>query len=256
MAGNDPASTRLSRAFLLTRFQPHVAQLSFPNVRPTVGPADDPRNARVVLVALSGLLGGTVEVAAASPRPQSFAMANLADPGSTHRPDPNTYWVVEGRFLAGEYPRARDPAEARRRVDAFLAAGITTFIDLTEAHEPLAPYQPLLPATGVAYHRFAVQDAGVPASARQMADILATVDAALAARASVYVHCWGGIGRTGTVVACWLQDQGHSPDSALKELAARWQTVAKVHRQPRSPETDGQVAWVKRWPDLRATLPG
>ena len=50
------------------------------------------------------------------------------------RPDPNTYWVQPGRFLAGEYPGAPDAKETREKIAAFLEAGITTFIDLTEAH--------------------------------------------------------------------------------------------------------------------------
>lgn len=33
---------------------------------------------------------------------------------------------------------------------------------------------------------------------------------ALAAGQTVYVHCYGGIGRTGTVVGCWLVRHGLS----------------------------------------------
>ena len=85
---------------------------------------------------------------------------------------------------------------------------------------------------------------------------LDAVDTALAAKRNVYVHCWGGIGRTGTVVACWLQRHGRSPDEALKELARFWQNVAKRHRQPRSPETDEQIAWVRSWPTMSNTKSG
>ena len=169
------------------------------------------------------------------------------------RPDPNTYWVIAGRFLAGEYPGARDQAEAGEKIAAFRRAGITAFIDLTEPHE-LAPYEPLLLNTGAEYHRFPIRDVSVPRDARHMHDILNAIDAALAAGRSVYVHCWGGIGRTGTVVACWLQRHGRSPDEALLELARYWQTVAKCHRRSHTPETDEQVAWVRDWPQKSASL--
>ena len=169
------------------------------------------------------------------------------------RPDPNTYWVIAGHFLAGEYPGARDPAEARAKIAAFLKVGITTFIDLTEPHE-LAPYEPLLANTGAEYHRFSIRDVSVPRDARHMRDILDAIDAALAAGRNVYVHCWGGIGRTGTVVACWLQRHGRNPDESLLELARYWQTVTKRHQRPHTPETDEQVAWVRRWPQKSASL--
>ena len=164
---------------------------------------------------------------------------------SLPRPDPNTYWVLPGRFLAGEYPGAADGAQARRKIAAFLAAGITTFIDLTESHE-LHPYEPLLPA-GVEYRRMPIRDAGVPHARSHMTEILDAIDEALARERGVYVHCWGGIGRTGTTVACWLRRHGRTGAEALAELAGFWQTVGKRHRVPQSPETSGQVAWVHGW---------
>jgi hypothetical protein len=51
------------------------------------------------------------------------------------RPIPNSYWVQPGRWLAGEYPGAEDEAESARRIALLCAAGLDTFIDLTEAGE-------------------------------------------------------------------------------------------------------------------------
>ncbi|WP_460503463.1 protein-tyrosine phosphatase family protein, partial [Hymenobacter agri] len=60
------------------------------------------------------------------------------------------------------------------------------------------------------------------------------------------VHCHGGIGRTGTVVGCYLRQHfGLSADEALARIAEEWQTVEKNYRAPNSPETAEQVAYVR-----------
>ena len=41
------------------------------------------------------------------------------------RPIPYSYWVIPGRFLAGQYPGSLDPAEARWKVQQFLVGGNT-----------------------------------------------------------------------------------------------------------------------------------
>ena len=58
------------------------------------------------------------------------------------------------------------------------------------------------------------------------------------------MHCWGGVGRTGLVVACWLQEHGRTPAAALAELSEKWRTVKKSVRKRESPETQTQVDWV------------
>ena len=68
------------------------------------------------------------------------------------------------------------------------------------------------------------------------------------------MHCRGGVGRTGIVVACWLQEHGRTPDAALRELNAKWKIVEKIARKPESPETPLQVDWVKTWPQRQRSV--
>ncbi len=58
------------------------------------------------------------------------------------------------------------------------------------------------------------------------------------AHGAVYVHCWGGIGRTATVVGCLLVDDGLDAEAALECIAARRAGSRKAHRS--APETDTQ----------------
>jgi hypothetical protein len=170
------------------------------------------------------------------------------------KPDPNTYWVVPGKLLAGEYPGALDSEEARRRSRRFLAAEVRHFIDLTEAGE-LEPYAELLTEVadyGTSHQRFPIRDGSVPDEARTMAEVIAAIDRAMAEGGITYVHCWGGIGRTGLAVACWLQERGQTADEALTDLADKWRSCAKSQRLPNSPETPEQVRWVKEWPIYRS----
>jgi len=164
--------------------------------------------------------------------------------------------VVPGKLLAGEYPGARDSEDARSRLREFLAAGVRHFIDVTEAGE-LEPYAELLTeeaGSGTSYQRFSIHDGSVPDEPKTMAEIIATIDRAMADGGITYVHCWGGVGRTGLAVACWLQERGQTPDEALTDLANKWRSCAKSQRLANSPETPEQVRWVKEWPLHRSRL--
>ena len=84
-----------------------------------------------------------------------------------HRPIPDSYWVVDGLLLAGEYAGAPSAPRARRKLDALLDAGIRSFFDLTEEGE-LLPYDDMLRELAsdrriaVAYDRVPIPDLGVP----------------------------------------------------------------------------------------------
>ena len=128
---------------------------------------------------------------------------------SGNRISPNSYWISPGHFAAGEFPGAKDPVEAARKLRALLSAGIDHFIDLTEPGE-LVPYAEIAKeearclGMAVGYERHPVIDLSVPSNPWQMTRILDAIDAAMGDSKTVYLHCWGGVGRTGTVVGCWF----------------------------------------------------
>ena len=64
---------------------------------------------------------------------------------------------------------------------------------------------------------------------------------------TVYVHCWGGVGRTGTVVGCHLVRRGMTGDEALARVGELFTNMEKSSRRSRSPETDEQEAYVREW---------
>jgi len=170
-----------------------------------------------------------------------------------NRPISNSYWVEPGRFLAGEYPSQDYGERLRQRLDTFLDFGIDTFIDLTGPDE-LPPYLPILQEQAgyygldLRYTRLSIRDHTVPTT-ESMGAILDEIDTALAAGRKMYLHCWGGIGRTGTVVGCYLVRHGYTGQAALAQLAEWWQTVPKSHIWPYTPETKQQVNYVLNWDD-------
>lgn len=179
-------------------------------------------------------------------------MTARADPEPS-RPIPDSYWVIPGQFCAGEYPGTLEADKTRAKLRRFLDAGIDCFVDLTEANE-LAPYAPLLHEEAAArgltveHVRVPVRDLSTPAEAT-VTRILDMIDAQLAAGRRVYLHCWGGIGRTGTIVGCHLvrhcMRYGMNQSHALAEIARLRAGTPDAHKP--SPETEEQIRRVRGW---------
>lgn len=172
----------------------------------------------------------------------------------TEPPLPDTYWVVDGLLLAGGYAGDRSEEAARSRIESLLDAGVRLFIDLTEPGELPSYARILQDAAGargerVDYIRAPIRDFDVP-SDDELAEVLAAIDRALASKQPVYVHCHGGIGRTGTVVGCWLAQNGYPGEAALERLARLRSTCPAAYG--RSPEADSQRDLVKRWAKRRS----
>src|SRR6266487_6520901 len=167
------------------------------------------------------------------------------------RPISESYWVEEGCFLAGEYPGRFDVEQTHKRLDALKEAGFNTFIDLTKENET-TPYLWILKEQSQAYqieiqhYRFPIGDFGLP-TPELMKSILDQIDASLQAGRNVYLHCWGGIGRTGTTVGCYLVRRGKTSADALNQLSVWWRGVPKSLYYPYSPETAEQMDFIHQW---------
>lgn len=175
------------------------------------------------------------------------------------RPFPNCYCVPNSRIIAGEYPVDSDKNTEREKIDALLNWGVEVFIDLTEEGE-LPSYESLLrdeaKARGVSaeYIRFPVRDFRIP-SPNDMQRLLGLIANVERSGKKIYLHCWGGVGRTGTAVGCYLVDRGYSPDEALDLVRTLFQEMSteKLQRHPDgSPETDAQRTFVRHWAQQRS----
>jgi ADP-ribosyl-[dinitrogen reductase] hydrolase len=172
----------------------------------------------------------------------------------TQTPIKNSYWIIPGRFLAGEYPRNPDQESSVAKLRDLTGAGIRVFIDLTTSLDGLPPYRDMLRQLDpqAEHHAFLVPDMGIPLADATTSDILDEIDAALARGKSVYIHCWGGVGRTGTLVGCWLARHGLAGNAALAKLGELWERCPKS-RFRESPETQQQRDYIAAWKENPAT---
>jgi len=166
-------------------------------------------------------------------------------------------WWVDDDVLAGEYPAAEaDERRSDEKLQVLVDAGVRTFVDLTDpstTDDFLEPYEARLARVaemrGLDLVRVShpIPDRSVVDDHRYD-DILATIGEHHP-RGAVYVHCWGGVGRTGTVVGCLLADAGHPDHDIDARLAALRAGTRKAHRS--CPENREQRAVIRRRVEAR-----
>lgn len=159
----------------------------------------------------------------------------------------HAYWLTPGRVLAGEYPGDRDSCRRDEKVNLLVDHGVRTFVDLTTPKDPLSPYEASVHRVEAArgldlsYMRCPIPDQSV-VSAETYEDIVRSIHAA-AERGVVYVHCWGGVGRTGTVAGCLFVEDGMTETEALDALQAARAGTRKAHRP--APENARQTEAIR-----------
>ena len=144
-------------------------------------------------------------------------------------PFPQSYWVVPGKFLAGYYPGDLDTVKMEDKLKRLLWSGIRYIVNLMEEDErkrygdPFPSYENAIAryakraGVQVTCVRRPIKNLTVPTS-EQMRNILDEIDDAISQDKPVYVHCWGGKGRTGTVVGCYLAYHGHAQGQDVLDL--------------------------------------
>jgi protein tyrosine/serine phosphatase len=168
-----------------------------------------------------------------------------------------TYWVVPNLLLAGEYPGEVNSEPTERRLRVLLQAGIRTFVDLTDEDEinedaKLIPaYRSILRQVSeedslqTTYANIPIEDRGVP-SPWTLRCILDVIDRSISDENPVYVHCWAGRGRTGTVVGCYLKRHGLAQDADVIQKLAQLRKDAPNGKET-SPHTKEQIRMVVTW---------
>ena len=152
---------------------------------------------------------------------------------------------VDDRVWAGEYPVWEyDGVAGKKELDMFLDFGIDCFFDLTEKGE-MPQYECFLPVNAKRY-TMPIPNGCVPASVRRLVDEFKRMDEMLSGNSGkrIYIHCKGGVGRTGTVVACYfVYFKGLPADEAIAEMRRRYAYHGRSAWMS-APETKGQCDFV------------
>jgi protein-tyrosine phosphatase len=166
-------------------------------------------------------------------------------------PFERSYWVIANRLLAGEIPAARSEEESRMKLSSLVNANVNVIINLMEEdernyrNEPFFDYSAHLKPENVVMHRMPIRDLSIP-SKEHMLRILDVIDEALNNNKVVYVHCWGGVGRTGTVIGCYLMRHGMANNANVIETIEYLKRTTSIAERE-SPETEEQQLYLRNW---------
>lgn len=185
----------------------------------------------------------------------------------------NSYWVVPGLVAAGPFPGALETTTYKIRLNTIFDAGIRAFINLQEPGEMSRSRYDFVEdyshqfsvilkkngeneISGGLMRRFPIADKDV-SSIELMKKILDEIDRLKTDGIPLYIHCWGGIGRTGTVVGCWLLRHGLAQRNNVldKIFELRRSQVEPSCLAYNSPETEIQERFILEWKEGEKLFP-
>jgi protein-tyrosine phosphatase len=173
-----------------------------------------------------------------------------------NKPFSRSYWVIPDQFLAGYYPGDQHMETMEEKMQGLLNCGIRCVINLIESDEldhegqTFVDYVPVIKKLAndgapVEFHRMPIRNLEIP-SRDFMVQLLDCIDDALGKNLPVYIHCWGGQGRTGTVVGCWLIRHGITEgEGVLEKIKELRRFDSKAHNP--SPMMPDQIQMVLSW---------
>lgn len=139
---------------------------------------------------------------------------------------PNFSWLERGVLAGSAVPGYFGFSSLEDDLRDIREEGIRTIVSLTE--DPID--EEMVEAEGMKYVHIPIDDHTAP-SLEQMREFVELVARERERGSPVLVHCFAGIGRTGTMLAAWLVARGTPPADAV--LAVR-------NARPGSLETNSQ----------------
>jgi atypical dual specificity phosphatase len=142
------------------------------------------------------------------------------------------HWIIPGKLAAMALPGIAAPLAAD--LAAIEKLGVSAIATLTEKSlDPRA-----IAASKLDVRHFPIVDFDVP-TIEQTQEFCLWVDERIAAGAAVAVHCFAGLGRTGTMIGCWLvRDPAKTTERVLF-------SIRKI--EPGFVQTAEQEAFIAVW---------
>jgi ribA/ribD-fused uncharacterized protein len=152
--------------------------------------------------------------------------------------DYSSYFVPESSLFGG-FPK-------QAQVDELISLGVRYFIDLTFPEEVNTKY--VLPENCF-YINYSIPDRGIPISVSKFTSLVLFVYDTISNGNKVYIHCKGGHGRSGILVAAliYLLNPGISSEEALKrtsEYHSNRKIMREKWRKMGSPQTHYQKKYI------------
>lgn len=144
-------------------------------------------------------------------------------------------WLDDAPVGACKYPRGA------KSLQDLVDHGVTVLVNLHERPHPAAT----LARFGLTEIHLPVPDFTPPTPA-QLAQGVTAIEQVVRDGRRVAVHCGAGLGRTGTLLACYLVKRGLAPDDAIAHIRAL---------RPGSVETSGQAAAVRQYAAMLRSTP-
>ena len=145
----------------------------------------------------------------------------------------------EGRLICGPRP----PRPFRDGVAVLAERGVSTIACLLADHEMPAELTAAYETSALEVLRFQIPDFGRPANADALSVFLDDLLLRLRRRETIYLHCFAGIGRTGTVLACLLKTAGAAGDPV---------ELVRAIYDPRALETEEQQRFARAFVPTRS----
>ncbi len=158
------------------------------------------------------------ELAPEAPRPRPLPESAAPPVVPESRGPTGFLWLRPGRLAGTPLPGVVHPLEYD--LDALQRMGVTLLVSLTQ--EP--PDEKALRAHGIRVVSSPITDM-CPPGLTQAWELCARIEKALADGEVIAVHCRAGLGRTGTILACFCVWEGMEALDALEEVRgidARW----------------------------------